>query len=146
MPYEALKVLENDSYNYVKIRDALNQTCFKLDLRHIYSNEFYKSIAEASKYIKEEFYEKICGSSEATVSCIGHTHIDVAWLWKVRQTREKAECSFSTVLNLMRKYPEYKFMSSQPKLYQFVKEANPALYRFGNTRFTFRHGMACDIF
>ena len=128
VPYEALKVLENDSYNYVKIRDALNQTCFKLDLRHIYSNEFYKSIAEASKYIKEEFYEKICGSSKATVSCIGHTHIDVAWLWTVRQTREKAERSFSTVLNLMRKYPEYKFMSSQPQLYQFVKEANPALY------------------
>ncbi len=45
------------------------------------------------------------------------------------QTREKAERSFATVLNLMRQYPEYKFMSSQPQLYQHVKEANPDLYR-----------------
>ena len=128
VPYEAMKVLDKDGYDYIKIRDALNQTVFRLDFRHVYSDDFYKSISEASKYIKEEFYGKICGNSEATVSCIGHTHIDVAWLWTVRQTREKAERSFSTVLNLMRKYPEYKFMSSQPQLYQHVKEANPSLY------------------
>lgn len=128
VPYEAMKVLDRDSYDYIKIRDALNKTVFRLDLRHVYSEEFYKSIDEAAKYIREEFYEKVCGESDATVSCIGHTHIDVAWLWTVRQTREKAERSFSTVLNLMRRYPEYKFMSSQPQLYQHVKEANPALY------------------
>lgn len=128
VPYDALKELSCDSYDYIKIRDALNQTCFKLDFRHVYSTDFYNSIKEASKFIREEFYGKTCGNSEAIVSCIGHTHIDVAWLWTVRQTREKAERSFSTVLNLMRKYPEYKFMSSQPQLYQHVKEANPALY------------------
>lgn len=28
----------------------------------------------------------------------------------------------------MRRYPEYIFMSSQPQLYQYVKEEDPALY------------------
>ncbi len=28
----------------------------------------------------------------------------------------------------MEEYPEYKFMSSQPQLYQYVKEAAPAVY------------------
>ena len=59
------------------------------------------------------------------VDCIGHTHIDVAWLWTLAQTREKAQRSFATVLALMEEYPEYKFMSSQPQLYQYVKEALP---------------------
>lgn len=36
--------------------------------------------------------------------------------------------SFSTVLELMKKYPEYKFMSSQAQLYKFLKEESPELY------------------
>ena len=61
-------------------------------------------------------------------SCIGHTHIDVAWWWTVAQSREKAARSFATVLELMDEYPEYRFMSSQPVLYTFVKERYPELY------------------
>ena len=62
------------------------------------------------------------------MSCIGHTHIDVAWLWTVAQTREKAQRSFATVVNLMKRYDDYKFMSSQPQLYKYVKESDPELY------------------
>ena len=62
------------------------------------------------------------------VSAIGHTHIDIACLCTVEQTREKVLRSFSTVLRLMEQYPDYKFMSSQPILYQFVKEQDPQMY------------------
>ncbi len=61
-------------------------------------------------------------------TCIGHTHIDVAWWWTVEQTREKVGRSFATVLKLMEEYPNYKFMSSQPQLYAFLKERYPELY------------------
>ena len=44
------------------------------------------------------------------------------------QSREKAARSFATVLKLMDEYPEYRFMSSQPVLYTFVKERYPELY------------------
>jgi len=46
----------------------------------------------------------------------------------LRQTRQKAVRSFNTVLRLMERFPEYKFMSSQPQLYQFVKEEAPELF------------------
>ena len=46
------------------------------------------------------------------VDCIGHTHIDVAWLWTLAQTREKAQRSFATVLALMEEYPEYNYVLS----------------------------------
>lgn len=66
--------------------------------------------------------------SDIVVSCIGHTHIDVAWLWTYAVTQEKAARSFSTALSLMEKYPEYQFMSSQAQLYQYVKQNQPELY------------------
>ena len=60
--------------------------------------------------------------------CVGHTHIDVAWQWTLGVTRDKAKRSFTTVLELMKQYPEYIFMSSQPQLYEYVKEDAPEIY------------------
>ena len=43
-------------------------------------------------------------------------------------TEDKAVRSFSTVLELMKEYPEYVFMSSQPQLYKYVKKNAPDVY------------------
>lgn len=128
VPYETMKLLDSEDYNFIQIKNALNKTLFKLDLRNAFSEEFYKSIEEASKYMRAEFYNQPRTENDPTVTCVGHTHIDIAWTWTVQQTREKAERSFATALSLMERYPEYTFMSSQPQLYQFVKEANPEMY------------------
>ena len=77
--------------------------------------------------LAREFYTNV-DEHAPVVSAVGHTHIDIAWLWTVGQTREKVIRSFSTVLELMERYPDYRFMSSQPILYQFVKEQSPELY------------------
>ena len=62
------------------------------------------------------------------VNCIGHAHIDVAWLWRFSHTRHKAARTFTTVLKLMDEYPHFYFFSSQPQLYEYVKEDHPSLY------------------
>ena len=98
-----------------------------LDLRRIYSDEFYNSLKTANDYLKNEFYSEI-NYKCSVVTAIGHTHIDIAWLWTISQTKEKAVRSFATVLNLMKQYPDYKFMSSQPILYRFIKEKEHELY------------------
>lgn len=63
-----------------------------------------------------------------TISAIGHTHIDVAWLWRYRHTKEKAARSFSTVLQLMKEYPEYLFFHSTPQVYDYIKQDYPDLF------------------
>ena len=129
VPFECMKLLNCDSPEYYSIKSQLDKACLCLDLRKIYSEEFYKSIEKAADYLKNEFYEKICDKNKSpVVNCIGHTHIDVAYMWTVMQTKEKVQRSFSTVLNLMKKYDDYIFMSSQPQLYSFLKENDPALY------------------
>lgn len=127
-PFDVAMNLPEVDYNKVKLLEALDATCNLIDLRKPQSELFNKSIESANQFIEVELYEKLCGHEDAIASVIGHTHIDVAWLWTVAQTREKVARSFSTVLSLMEQYPEYKFMSSTPQLYKFIKEDYPELY------------------
>lgn len=127
-PYEALAHLDPDSDAYLSTIRHLELAVNMLDLRVPKSADFYASVKKADEYLEKNFYGKACGGINAVVDCIGHTHIDVAWLWPVKQTVEKAQRSFATVLDLMDRYPEYKFMSSQPQLYEFVKDQAPELY------------------
>ena len=128
VPVQAARLLKKpDEENYRRILVKLGPAADALDLRKPYSDRFYQSVEAMEAILKKEFYEYV-DLHAPVVSAVGHTHIDIAWLWTVDQTREKAVRSFSTVLELMDRYPDYKFMSSQPILYQFVKEQEPELY------------------
>jgi alpha-mannosidase len=129
VPVEVAELLGEEDKKRIDILKYLIETINKLDFRKRYSESFYNSLREASSFLEEEFYGKYCGEEQALEVCIGHTHIDVAWMWTLAQTREKVARSFSTVLNLMDQYPEYKFMSSQPQLYKYLKEDHPELYK-----------------
>ena len=88
---------------------------------------FYESAGQAVQ-ILEEGLEAIQKPKDVTVHAVGHTHIDVAWLWRLKHTREKAQRSFATVLRLMDRYEDYQFLQSQPQLYSYVKADCPDLY------------------
>jgi alpha-mannosidase len=128
VPLEVAKLLRDDDLHRINILKYLEEAINIIDLRKPFSDGFYNSIEEANNYLEKEFYEKYCGTENVVEICIGHTHIDVAWLWTLAQTREKVVRSFATVLNLMNEYPEFIFMSSQPQLYKFLKEDHPELY------------------
>lgn len=128
VPYESLQFLpegcrERETTLYT-LSDALNL----LDLRQPFSDAFFSSVADARAFMKTEYYDKLPEQGEAVADCIGHSHIDVAWKWDLEQTRHKTLRTFSTMLKLMERYPEFRFMTSQPQLLQFVKEDSPELY------------------
>ena len=125
VPLWAFPRMDKDSKVRLDIQTVLNDTINLLDMRTPYSEAFYASIREAEAYIQKHLYEEMGGWDEVVATCIGHTHIDVAWWWTVAQTREKVARSFATVLKLMEEYPSYKFMSSQPVLYYFLKQRYP---------------------
>ncbi len=128
VPLEAFTRMEEDDKNRRDIEEILNTTVNFLDLRTPYSKAFYETLEQASAYIDKALYTDHAGWQDVVATCIGHTHIDVAWWWTVAQTREKVGRSFATVLKLMEEYPNYKFMSSQPQLYAFFKERYPQMY------------------
>ena len=128
VPYEVAKLLDKEDDTRIDTIGCLNDTVNLLDLRQPFTAEYAASVRAALDYIDGEFYRKRCGASKEEVWCVGHTHIDVAWLWTLAVTRDKALRSFSTVLSLMKEYPDYIFMSSQPQLYKFVKAQSPELF------------------
>ena len=128
VPFGALSFLDENSYEYQNIAVILERAINKLNLLVLPSKEFFDSIKDANKVLQNDFYGAFCKSQDIKSICIGHTHIDIAWLWTIDQTKEKAQRSFATVIELMKQYPEYKFMSSQAVLYKMVKEEAPELY------------------
>ena len=128
VPLQAFPRLDPQSRARMDLERELNEAVNLLDLRTPYSPAFENSVRQARQYLREHLYGALGGHDEVVATCIGHTHIDVAWWWTVAQTREKVARSFATVLKLMDEYPGYRFMSSQPQLYQFLKERYPEVY------------------
>lgn len=135
VPWEAVNMLPDGDRDREIVLRALNDAVNLLDLREKHSPAFYASIENARAFLKENLYDHFAQDPPVAIaSCVGHTHIDVAWLWDLYQTRFKAVRSFSTVLHYMEQFEEYKFMSSQPALYQFVQEDAPEVFEKIKTR------------
>ena len=128
VPVDVCKELEKEDKNRVDMITVLNEAVNLIDLRRPKSEMYDESVKKANDFLNDKFYGELCGHEDVIATCVGHTHIDVAWLWTVAQTREKVARSFSTVLKLMEEYPEYIFMSSQPQLYKMLKEDHPKIY------------------
>lgn len=124
---ETIGELDEYSPDKVHLTKILNNAFKLIDWAYPGNEDFYNSLHEASDYLNKEI-DKIYKHSVVNVTCIGHTHIDVAWLWRLKHTREKCARSFSTVLRLMERYPEYIFLQTQPQLYEYVKNDYPELY------------------
>lgn len=127
LPWQSMELLDEQDPAYLELEALLTRAVNALDLRKPHSPAYCRSVAQARAILKEGLYT-VPRESFAKVHLIGHTHIDVAWLWTLAVTQDKAVRSFSTVLELMKKYPEYQFMSSQPQLYQYVKKNAPEVY------------------
>lgn len=124
----AAEIYPETEYIRIQIENYLTNALNLIDGRLPSSDSYFASLYAASEYMRTEFYGKFCGHEAVIADCIGHTHIDVAWLWCLEQTRAKAVRSFATELALMEEYPEHCFSASQPQLYQFVKEDCPEVY------------------
>lgn len=97
-----------------------------VDYTEVGSPSFYDSIAKACEYLDDKLEGR--GKPDVSVTLLGHTHIDVAWLWRLKHTREKAARSFSTVNRMMDDHPFYQFLQTQAQLYDFIKENYPDIY------------------
>ncbi|XP_028305460.1 LOW QUALITY PROTEIN: alpha-mannosidase 2C1 [Gouania willdenowi] len=74
------------------------------------------------------FFSQRNGESQHTVHAMGHCHIDSAWLWPYEETIRKCGRSWTTVVGLMEKNPDFVFTCSQAQQFQWVKDWYPGLY------------------
>src|SRR5450759_3385467 len=54
------------------------------------------------------------------LTCAGHAHIDMNWMWRFDETVQVCLDTFRTVLDLMRDFPDLKFSQSQAAVYRIT--------------------------
>ncbi len=127
MMLDAVKTLSENSTEYQEILDALDEAYLLIDWSEPGSAEFYETVMLADITLNASI-NSMEKHSKVQINCVGHTHIDTAWLWRLKHTREKVSRSFSSVLRLMERFPEYYFLHTQPQQYAFIKEDFPEIY------------------
>lgn len=68
------------------------------------------------------------GPTMPHMAAVGNAHIDLAWLWPMQETHRKTARTFAAQLRLLERYPEYRFIQSQPAAYEMCREHYPELY------------------
>jgi alpha-mannosidase len=86
-----------------------------------------KDIADAKTILSAEL-NKDSDLTRFKMYAIGHAHLDLVWLWPLRETKRKAARTYSSALKNLEKYDGYVFGSSQPQQYEFIKQNHPELF------------------
>ena len=91
-----------------------------------------KNITESlAKGLRSELVEVLSMQNDTnlfTYSMIGHAHLDLAWLWPIRESYRKGVRTFSNQLMNLDKFPNYKFGASQAQLYEWIKRDSPDVH------------------
>lgn len=119
-------MLDHESLRVAEIDDALQQLTLTVDFE--LPHEEMMATVRAGRKLLRPLLSCRNGSTNPLMTCFGHSHIDVAWLWPLQETERKCGRTFSSQLALMEQYPEYKFLQSQAHLYWMTKIRYPELY------------------
>lgn len=120
--YEACE----DEYVAKRIYNVVDTAAHMLDY-DMGNERFWESIPKTRKYLWEQL-EKIAYATPGEVILCGHSHLDVAWLWTVKEIHRKCARTFSNNIALMKKYPDFKFTQSQAAVYSFIKDCYPEIF------------------
>ena len=126
---KAIQVMDENDLRRVHLLQAVNQAFLSIDFSQPGSDCFYRSLGESGEFLMDQVLRM--GALEElkpAVTAVGHAHIDLAWLWRLDHSREKAARTFATALHMMRQYPEYHYLHSSPQLYKYLKSDYPQLY------------------
>ena len=105
------------------IKGALQGVDFRSD-----HPEFRSALALARETLRNNLDAIAFGGSAGKVFFAGHSHIDLAWLWPLKETARKVGRTYSTVMALMDEYPDYHFVCSQAPLFLMLKKHFPEVY------------------
>lgn len=122
----ATQLPQTDGHRHA-VLERIESALYTLDRRVRRSDALNASLPEAER-IAGEIHDLSRGGIQPVITAFGHTHLDVAWLWRVKHVRDKTARSFATALNLMDEFPEFVFMYNQPVLFNFLKQDYPELW------------------
>ncbi|MEG9492623.1 MULTISPECIES: alpha-mannosidase [Microbacterium] len=115
-------VLDGASTRRARILRALERAADVVDTDDV------AETADAARAVLAPVLAAPAVTSAHRVTAVGHAHIDSAWLWPVRETVRKCARTFSNVLALMERYPDFVFAASSAQQYAWMEQHYPELF------------------
>ena len=127
--FEVSAVNEEGSAPNVQILDTVDTWVKRVDLSAIEDvARWRENLERVQKGFRKDMERFATSFAHGELVLTSQSHIDVAWMWRLRETRRKIGRTFSTVLNYMERDQEMIFVQSQPQLYHYLKEHYPTLW------------------
>ena len=119
-------ILDEHSLRRARILDELNAALDRVPM-HWDTEEELEHGARTARRLIAPLMKCRNGSTTPLIAIAGHTHIDIGWLWPIRESIRKGARTFATFLNLMDDYPELRFIQSQPVLLDMIEQHYPSM-------------------
>ncbi|MGH9018694.1 MAG: alpha-mannosidase, partial [Acidimicrobiales bacterium] len=119
---ELMSELPPEAPRTAQVRAGLERACTLLDLPDIGDSW------RRAQPVLDQLLAQRAAPGTHTMSIMGHAHLDTAWLWPLRETVRKCARTFSTVLALMDRFPEYRFAVSQAQHLAWMRDHYPELW------------------
>ena len=127
---ETLNLLGNqipqESLRASQIADALEKATLIVDFEQ--DSEARNASYRAAREVLRPALEAENGTVVPEFYAIGNAHLDLSWLWPMEETNRKTSRTFAAQLRLIERYPEYKYLQSQPAAYVLCEKYYPELY------------------
>lgn len=98
------------------------------DMLDIIDPEDVPGSAEAGRAALTAVLSRPANASAHNIVATGHAHIDSAWLWPIRETVRKCARTFTNVMDLMDRYPDFVFSCSSAQQFAWMKEHHPQVF------------------
>ena len=124
--YDLRNNLDDNSLRKSQIDKGLKKACDIIDIE-LPDAEFTESIKYAREVLKP-LLECKNGTTTPVMYAIGHSHLDLEWLWTKNETIRKIARTVGNQLRLSDEYKDYKYIQSQPWLMNVLKNDYPDMY------------------
>jgi alpha-mannosidase len=119
---QLVRELPAEQPRHWQIVHALGQALDALDL---------DDIVHSAKRARGELSDVLSRPAHASahrLSAVGHSHIDTAWLWPLRETVRKVARTASNVVHLLDTYDDFVFAMSSAQQFVWLEEHRPEVF------------------
>lgn len=117
----------SSSKEFKNLKQKFQKALMNFDLNCLRQGNFSKVKARLLKFYRE--VKPISRfSKKYTLFISGNSHIDLAWLWRWRETVEVAKETFSTIMDNMEEYKDIVYVQSQAQAYKWMEDYYPEVF------------------
>ncbi|WP_420640748.1 alpha-mannosidase [Candidatus Leptofilum sp.] len=110
------------------LRHHLEAACREIGSCLNSREEARDAAVRARHILRQNIFENDLYRHSGKINICAHSHLDIVYLWPLKETLRKNCRTITNMLSLMREYPEYRFSYSQPYLYEKLKELYPDVF------------------